>query len=255
MAAVGYPGAAPHHSRIDTVTPALTALATLPLLAALADWLPRQMLAEDARAVAATLDRPLPPPALWRDSVAALRRPPALLLMLAMAVALALLLLAPGTGTDARSWGLAGLVLALLMLARIDLQHHLLPDTLTLGLLWAGLLLQALPELRTVGVEAAIWGCLMGYLPFRAIGEVYARWRGREGMGQGDMKLLAALGAWWGPWMPIATFLLGSVIALLPWGVLWLLRRADLQQAFPFGPALVAAALALLWLSGGQAPL
>ncbi len=231
-----------------------TLLAAPPLLAALADWLPRQMLAEDARAVAATLGRPLPPPALWRDSIAALRRPPALLLMLAMSCAL-LGLLAPGGHSDPRAWALTGLALALLMLARIDLQHHLLPDVLTLGLLWAGLLMQTLPALRTVGVEAAIWGCLIGYLPFRAIGLFYEVWRGREGMGQGDMKLLAALGAWWGPWMPIATFLLGSVIALLPWLVLWLLRRTDLRQAFPFGPALVAAALVLLWLGSGQAPI
>ncbi len=232
----------------------LAALAALPLLAALADWLPRQMLAEDARAVAAALERPLPPPAQWQDSLSALRYGPALLLMLAMAVALSGLLLVSADNSDPRAWALTGLVLVLLMLARIDLQHHLLPDVLTLGLLWAGLLTQTLPALRTVGVEAAIWGCLMGYLPFRAIGVFYEVWRGREGMGQGDMKLLAALGAWWGPWMPIATFLLGSIIALLPWGVLWLLRRADLQQAFPFGPALVAAALALLWLGGGQPP-
>ena len=234
--------------------PTLAAVATLPLLAALADWLPRQMLAEDARAVAATLDRPLPPLAPWRDSLAALRRPTALLLMLAMAIAVTVLLPQPGDDSAPRDWALAAWVLALLMLARIDLEHHLLPDPLTLGLLWAGLLVQTVPALRTVGVETAIWGCLMGYLPFRAIDLLYARWRGRDGMGQGDMKLLAALGAWWGPWMPIATFLLGTVIALLPWGALWLLRRTDLRQAFPFGPALVAGALALLWLGGGQTP-
>jgi leader peptidase (prepilin peptidase)/N-methyltransferase len=230
---------------------ALAALATLPLLAALADWLPRQMLADDARAVAATLGRPPPPAPLWRDSLATLRHWPALLLMLAMA--LALLLLAP-RAADPRQWALAGSVLALLVLARIDFEHRLLPDALTLGLLWAGLLMQTVPALRTAGVEAALWGCLVGYLPFRALDLTYARWRGHDGMGQGDMKLLAALGAWWGPWMPIATFLVGSVIALVPWLALWLLRRTDLRQAFPFGPALVAAALGLLWVGGGQSP-
>jgi len=228
------------------------ALLGAPLCVLLADRLPRQILAEHNRDVAHLRGEPPPAPVRWRDSVAALHRWPNLLLLLALLLALALM--QPWSAANVGGWALAVYVGVLLMLARTDAEHQLLPDALTLGLLWVGLLLQVTPGLETVGAQEAIVGAVIGYLPFRLLGLLYQQWRGFDGMGQGDMKLLAAAGAWWGPWVPLQAFVLGTVLSLLPWLLARLSGRLAANQHFPFGPALVGALLLLLWRGGIPLP-
>ncbi|MFT8258469.1 MAG: prepilin peptidase [Candidatus Symbiodolus clandestinus] len=135
----------------------------------------------------------------------------------------------------------------LIALAVIDWHSGLLPDNLTLGLLWLGLLFQVIT--RSVAIEQAIWGAALGYLLLWSLFQIHYRLTGRQGMGYGDFKLTAALGAWLG-WQPLITVLwLASLLALFAFIVdaLWP-RPANLSTArslrrrrLPFGPALALA--------------
>lgn len=128
----------------------------------------------------------------------------------------------------------------LLALAWIDWEHMVLPDALTLPLLPAGLAasLWLEPGLATDHALAAA----IGYAALRLIAMLYRRFRGREGLGQGDAKLLAAIGAWTGletlPWV-----LLGAALAGLAAALLMRLRGQEVQAstAIPFGPCLAFA--------------
>ncbi len=145
-----------------------------------------------------------------------------------------------------RFW--AGCVLGwwLLALAWIDVRHMLLPDALTLPLALAGLGVAWLDDPGTVPQHAL--GAAAGYLVFRAVGACYARLRGRDGLGEGDAKLLAAGGAWIG-WQPLAELVLVAALAALAVGLGIAVYRRRLQRdlALPFGPFL-AVALWLIWL-------
>ena len=136
----------------------------------------------------------------------------------------------------------AALAVILGWAAWIDFKRMILPDWLTLPLIPAGLALawaqeQPLPE-RVIGAVA-------GYAAFAGIAWIYRRWRGRDGLGLGDAKLLAAAGAWTG-WASLpSVVLVGSVTALV-----WVLvARPDPQKPFPFGPFL-AAGFWLVWKFG-----
>ena len=139
-----------------------------------------------------------------------------------------------------------GFVWTLLALTLIDLDHKLLPDSLTLPLLWAGLLVNV-AELFT-SLSSSVIGAAAGYLALWTVYKLYKLVTGKEGMGYGDFKLLAAIGAWLGwqllPVVVLLSALVGSVvgIALIVFG-----GRSS-QTAIPFGPYLAAAGLiALLW--------
>lgn len=144
----------------------------------------------------------------------------------------------------------AGCVLGwtLLAVSVIDFRHLILPDLLVLPLIPAGILLHALiaPDRW---VDHAI-GAVAGFLVFAAIRETFFLIRRREGLGLGDVKLLAAAGAWVG-WQGLPSVVLtGTIIAL---GGLFALRAAgravDLKAELPFGPAL-AIATWLVWIYG-----
>lgn len=133
----------------------------------------------------------------------------------------------------------------LLALALIDGHHGRLPDALTLPLLALGLAAAAfLPIGGLVGPLDSLLGAALGYAVFVAVGLAYRRWRGREGLGRGDAKLLAALGAWLGPQGLAPTILLGATAALVV-ALVSGLRRGD--DALPFGPWLAMAGGLLLW--------
>lgn len=125
----------------------------------------------------------------------------------------------------------------LLGLALIDLRTMRLPDPLTLPLLLAGIASAALGLVPIGPVEAAL-GAVTGFLVFAALGWLWRRWRGLDGLGLGDAKLLAAAGAWLGPaplaWVVLAGGSLGIVQALLAG------HRLDSRVPIPFGPALAA---------------
>lgn len=139
--------------------------------------------------------------------------------------------------------GLVFFSCTLLALAVIDWRTQLLPDDMTLGLLWVGLLLQLFEPTRTVGLEQAVIGAVVGYLVMWVTGNVFALFRGIEGLGYGDMKLLAAIGAWLGSGQLIYVLLLGSVIAV-SWQLAAILRKKSTHSSeFAFGPWLITAAL------------
>ncbi|PWG65161.1 prepilin peptidase [Spiribacter halobius] len=144
--------------------------------------------------------------------------------------------------------GLAALVLTWLLIALtvIDLDHQLLPDSLTLPGLWLGLLLSVGGVF--VAPATAIVGAAAGYLTLWLVYHGFRLLTGKEGMGHGDFKLLALLGAWLG-WsqLPLVILLSSLVGALVGVGmILGLGRHRD--QPIPFGPYLAAAGwIALLW--------
>lgn len=140
---------------------------------------------------------------------------------------------------------------SMLALAVIDFRHMLLPDMLTQPLLWGGLLFHLLlPEASPVTLEEAVLGAAGGYLFLWLVYWLYWALRRREGLGYGDFKLLAALGAWLG-WRAIPEVLLAASLMAL---ILVVLARGlsgkALGEASPFGPWLVLAGCGV-WLMGG----
>ncbi len=141
-----------------------------------------------------------------------------------------------------------GFLWTLLTLMVIDARTLLLPDRLTLGLLWTGLLANTVGYWGVVSLPDAVLGAVAGYGSLAVVAWGYARVTGREGMGMGDAKLLAALGAWLG-WMVLPLLvLLASLLALLVGGLALLRGRANRHTALPFGPFLaLAGGLAIVW--------
>lgn len=140
-------------------------------------------------------------------------------------------------------WLGAGFGWALLTLALIDWRHFWLPDALTLPLIAVGLAATAwlMPDRALDHLIAAG----IGWLAFTLLAWAYKRWRGRDGMGGGDAKLLAAAGAWLGTAALSNVVLLAALAALL-WAVLT--RRAQATTALPFG-SFLAAAIWAVWLA------
>jgi leader peptidase (prepilin peptidase) / N-methyltransferase len=145
--------------------------------------------------------------------------------------------------SGATLWADCLLGYTLLALAWIDVEQGILPDLLTLPLVLAGLTVAWLIDPRFAFDCAA--GAALGYLLFRAVELTYRRLRGREGLGEGDAKLLAAGGAWLG-WQQLGSVVL--VAALLGLATALLARLAsrplDRAGAIPFGPFLALA----IWL-------
>jgi leader peptidase (prepilin peptidase)/N-methyltransferase len=136
------------------------------------------------------------------------------------------------------------LLWALIALTGIDLEHQLLPDQITLPLLWLGLLLSVFGIF--VSPTESIIGAVAGYLSLWTIYHGYRLLTGKHGLGHGDFKLLAALGAWLG-WMMLPLIILLASISGALIGGLWLLARGhDRLQPIPFGPFLAAAGLLCL---------
>lgn len=147
------------------------------------------------------------------------------------------------------SWqSLAALAFTAILIAAsgIDVRTTLLPDTLTLPLLWLGLLISLLPVF--VDSQAAIIGAAAGYLSLWSVFWLFKLLTGKEGMGYGDFKLLSALCAWSGIGALIPTLLMSSLIGAIV-GSLWLsLRGKDKATPIPFGPYLAAAGwVQLIW--------
>jgi leader peptidase (prepilin peptidase)/N-methyltransferase len=153
----------------------------------------------------------------------------------------------------ATHYGFTWLTLALLIftwcllaLAIIDFDHQLLPDQITLPLLWLGLLINSQGWLTNL--ESAVWGAVGGYLILWVIYWIFKLLTGKEGMGFGDFKLLAALGAWLG-WQTLPQIiLLSSLVGSLVGISLIVSKGRDKNIPIPFGPYLASAGfLALLY--------
>ena len=135
---------------------------------------------------------------------------------------------------------------ALIALTFIDFDTQLLPDSLTLPLLWLGLLFNL--EGGLVPLSSAVIGAAAGYLSLWSVYWLFKLATGKEGMGYGDFKLLAALGAWLGWQMLPAIILLSSLVGAVVGVTLILLANRGRDIPIPFGPYLAAAGLiALFW--------
>ncbi|WP_019673202.1 prepilin peptidase [Psychrobacter lutiphocae] len=147
-------------------------------------------------------------------------------------------------GVSLQSMAALAFVWLLLALTLIDINSQLLPDKLTFTLAGLGLAVNA--QGWFVTPSESIWGLLLGYLSLWSVVQLFYLLTKKQGMGQGDFKLLAALGAWLGPWvLPyiiLLSSLLGSIIGII------LLQRQGESRPFAFGPYLaIAAILTLLY--------
>jgi leader peptidase (prepilin peptidase) / N-methyltransferase len=128
------------------------------------------------------------------------------------------------------------LLAALVALAAIDWDTTMLPDSITLPLLWAGLAAASLGW--TVPLRSAVWGAIVGYLSLWSVYKLYKAATGKEGMGYGDFKLLAALGAWLG-WQAILPIILMSSVIGAAVGITMKFTSGLREGGYvPFGPFL-----------------
>ena len=140
----------------------------------------------------------------------------------------------------------------LVALTGIDLDTQLLPDSLTLPLLWLGLVAAAYlgrgGASVPVDLKSAVLGAVFGYLSLWAVYHLFRLATGKEGMGYGDFKLFAALGAWLGWQMLLPVILLSAASGAILGILLIVLRRRDRSVPIPFGPYLaVAGWLVMMW--------
>lgn len=152
-------------------------------------------------------------------------------------------------GPTLQAAGALLLVWSLIALAAIDFDTQLLPDDITLPLLWLGLLFNLSGTFTSL--SSAVIGAMAGYLSLWSIFWLFKLATGKEGMGYGDFKLLAALGAWLGWTMLPTIILLSSLVGAVVGISLIVFTKHGRNVPIPFGPYLAAAgAIALLW--GGQ---
>ena len=136
----------------------------------------------------------------------------------------------------------------LIALSGIDLHTQLLPDQMTLPLLWLGLAISLIPLF--VSSSASIVGAIIGYLSLWSIYWLFKLSTGKEGMGYGDFKLLAALGAWMGASALLPIVLLSSLIGAIVGGMFLMLKGQNRATPIPFGPFLAVAGWS--WLIAGD---
>lgn len=146
-----------------------------------------------------------------------------------------------------------GLSFALVAISLIDVDHQIIPDSIVIPLMWVGLAMSLFHPLAGadtlfIAPQDAIVGALAGYLSLWSIYQLFKLVTGKEGMGYGDFKLLAAFGAWLG-WQVLPTIILMSaVVGAIIGIVLIVFRGRDRQIPIPFGPYLAAAGwIAMLW--------
>lgn len=138
------------------------------------------------------------------------------------------------------------LLWAMVALTGIDFDTQLLPDSITLPLVWLGLLVNISGTFTDI--SSAVIGAMVGYLSLWSVYWLFKLATGKEGMGYGDFKLLAAIGAWLGWQMLPLTILLSSLVGAVVGVALIVLARRGRNVPIPFGPYLAAAGLlALYW--------
>ena len=144
--------------------------------------------------------------------------------------------------------GLAGLVFTwcLISLTLIDLDTYLLPDDITLPLIWLGLIANSFNLFTSL--NHSMWGAVFGYLSLWSVYKLFKLLTGKEGMGYGDFKLLAALGAWMGWQMLPQIILLSSLVGAVIGITMIIFHGRDKDIPIPFGPYLaIAGWIAFMW--------
>jgi leader peptidase (prepilin peptidase)/N-methyltransferase len=149
-------------------------------------------------------------------------------------------------GPTPQAAALLALTWALIALTLIDLDHQLLPDSITQPFLWLGLLL-SIPALF-IPTDQALIGAAIGYLSLWGFYWLFKLATGKEGMGYGDFKLLALFGAWAGWSKALVIILLSSLVGAVIGIALILFMGHDRRKPIPFGPYLaIAGWITLLW--------
>jgi leader peptidase (prepilin peptidase)/N-methyltransferase len=147
----------------------------------------------------------------------------------------------------------------LIAMTGIDLDTQLLPDSLTLPLMWLGLVAAAFlgrgPATIPVDLRSAVLGAVFGYLSLWSVYHLFRLCTGKEGMGYGDFKLFAALGAWLGWQMLLPVILFSAATGAVVGIALIVFRRHGREVPIPFGPYLAAAGwLVMMWAPQLVAP-
>lgn len=144
-------------------------------------------------------------------------------------------------GVTPRGLAVLCFTFVLATLFAVDMEAHLLPDSLTLPLMWLGLLVNI--NGTFVVAESAIIGAAVGYIALWALAASYKRVTKNDGMGNGDFKLMAALGAWHGHESLFGILIAAFAAGLIAWLLRAVMRPTERQQAFAFGPYLALAGL------------
>jgi len=137
----------------------------------------------------------------------------------------------------------------LILLCFIDLNEQLLPDSLTLGLLWMGLIANTVGTFTSL--EAAVYGAVFGYLSLWIFTQLFYLMTGKIGMGNGDFKLFAGLGAFFGATTLPLIILIASALGALFGGIYLYYTKQNKNTPIPFGPFLCIAGLVFLFYRGG----
>lgn len=156
-------------------------------------------------------------------------------------------------GPTVQALAAIAMIWALVALFMIDADTQLLPDQITLPLLWLGLLLNLHGYFAPLA--DAVIGAAAGYLVLWSVYWIFKLVRGREGMGYGDFKLMGALGAWFG-WQALpALILMSSIVGAIIGGALLLIQRKGSETTFPFGPYIAGAGMIVLFFGPDVLPL
>ena len=149
-------------------------------------------------------------------------------------------------GLGLEGFGLLLLSWSLIALTFIDIDHQLLPDRITLPLVWLGLLLNTQEVFTTL--SSAVWGAAAGYLSLWLVYWGFKLLTGKEGMGYGDFKLLAAIGAFGGVGVLPLTILLSSIVGVILTLLIAATGKRSVSEPLPFGPYLaIAGWVAIIW--------
>jgi len=156
-------------------------------------------------------------------------------------------------GPTVQALAAIAMVWALVTLFLIDADTQLLPDQITLPLLWLGLLLNL--QGWFAPLADAVIGGAAGYLVLWTVNVIFTMVRGQAGMGHGDFKLMGALGAWFG-WQALpALILMSSIVGAVIGGLMLVVQRKGRDTAFPYGPYIAGAGLIELFLGPDVLPL
>ena len=133
----------------------------------------------------------------------------------------------------------------LIVLFFIDLHHQLIPDSLSLSLLWVGLILNMTDAFT--GIDDAVWGAVIGYMSLYLFTQVYYLLTGKIGMGNGDFKLFAAFGAWFGTKALLPIILISASVGAIIGTIYLLVSHKGKNTPIPFGPFLAASGFIYLF--------
>jgi leader peptidase (prepilin peptidase)/N-methyltransferase len=211
-------------------------------------WVPRSQCPGCGRAIRATENIPVLSYLLLRGQCAGCKAPISARYPLVEALTAVLSVCAVWRfGATPAALAACVLLWTLIALTFIDFDTQLLPDNLTLPLLWAGLLANVMGAVPAVTLRDAVVGAIAGYLVLWTVYWLFKLIRGKEGMGYGDFKLLAALGAWLGWQMLPLIVLLSSVVGAAIGISLVVFKGRDHQIPLAFGPYLAIAGMIALF--------